>query len=252
MEGVMSVKSAVRVLRIFELLSTHKEGLTIKQISTLLHFPQSSTSALMQTLVHENYITIQQRQLYILGPKLIPIGQAALESIDLLSLATPSLKQLQRAVRETVFMATLVNGELIYIAKMDSDRSIRTSAYLGAKNPLYCTGLGKVYLAFMEDTERDDYFESIVLEPITECTMTSKSDLRARLTMYRSQGYAIDNEEHEEGLVCFAAPIFGSVGSIEAAVSVAGPKERMIKHEHSIIRHLRETTTLISSNLGYK
>ncbi|MBG9785913.1 IclR family transcriptional regulator [Shouchella lehensis] len=248
----MTVKSAVRVLRIFELLSTYKKGLTIKQISTFLQFPQSSTSALMKTLVHENYVTIQQHHLYVLGPRLIPIGQAALESVDLLSVATPSLKQLQSAVRETVFMATLVKGELIYLAKIDSDRSIHTSAYLGAKSPLYCTGLGKVYLAFMEENERNNYLESMILEPITDRTITSKKDLAVCLATYQIQGYAMDDEEHEEGLVCFAAPIFGNLSSIEAAVSVAGPKERMIKQKLSIIERLKETATRISSNLGYK
>lgn len=129
----MSVKSAVRVLRIFELLSANKNGLSIKEISVQLGIPQSSTSELVKTLVEENYVMGKGQQYYLLGPRLIPIGHAAMESLDLAALGTEALEDLMRVVEETVFMATLVDQELVYLAKIDSNRSIRTSAYLGGK-----------------------------------------------------------------------------------------------------------------------
>lgn len=155
----MSVKSAVRVLRIFELLSANKNGLSIKEISVQLGIPQSSTSELVKTLVEENYVMGKGQQHYLLGPRLIPIGHAAMESLDLAALGTEALEDLMRVVEETVFMATLVDQELVYLAKIDSNRSIRTSAYLGGKKPLYCTGLGKAYLALCQKRKKSSIYK---------------------------------------------------------------------------------------------
>ncbi|MFS0786515.1 IclR family transcriptional regulator [Shouchella sp. 1P09AA] len=248
----MSVKSAVRVLRIFELLSVHKGGLSNKQICTYLNLPQSSASGLIKTLLDENYLSLNESNYFILGPKLIPVGQAAMESFNLSTFGVEDLKALMLKVEETVFMATLVDNELIYIAKIDSNRSIRTSAFLGGKKPLYCTGLGKAYLASMPQEKRETYIQHTKLEPITDHTITDKEELKTKLLDYQHQGYAIDDEENEEGLYCLAAPIFNSTGEMEAAISVAGPKARMLKHEAYIVQHVKNTASMISIKLGYR
>lgn len=247
----MAVKSAERVLRIFELLSVNTEGMTIKEISETLQFPQSSTSGLIKTLLNENYLSVNQQNLFILGPKLIPVGYAAVESLDISSLGQSSLKKLMEAVEETVFMAVLADHELVYVAKIDSNRSIRTSAYPGGQKPLYCTGLGKAYLAFMNEAKRNHYLITTELKAITKQTITDKEELVKRLQEYKQQGYSIDNEENEDGLYCLAAPVFDMKGDIQAAISVAGPKERMLRQKANILKHLKQTAAEISAKLGY-
>lgn len=247
----MSVKSAERVLRIFELLSAHVNGLSIKEISEALDLPQSSTSALVKTLYSENYLSVNQAKKFALGPKLIPIGNAARESLDLASLSAEWLQRLAATVEETVFMALLADQELVYVAKIDSNRSIRTSAYLGGRKPLYCTGLGKAFLTFMPEEQRVDYLEHVSLKPITANTITDKEALRARLQEFAQLGYAIDDEENEEGLYCVAAPIFDASRAMQAAISVAGPKERMIRQKNEIVKNVKETANSISQKLGY-
>ena len=124
----MSVKSAERVLMIFNLLAQHREGLTIKEISSILSFPQSSTSGLIETLYTNSYLTVDHNRKYKLGPKLIQLGGAAKDSLDLYAQGSPFLKELMEGVQETVFMAILDQSELAYIAKINSNRSIRTTA----------------------------------------------------------------------------------------------------------------------------
>jgi DNA-binding IclR family transcriptional regulator len=247
----LSVKSAERVLRIFELLSVHVNGLSIKEISESLDLPQSSTSALVHTLYRENYLSVNQAKKFALGPKLIPIGNAARESLDLALLSAELLQRLASAVEETVFMALLANQELVYVAKIDSNRSIRTSAYLGGRKPLYCTGLGKAFLTFMPEEQRVDYLEHVLLKPITPHTITDKETLLARLQEYEQLGYAIDDEENEEGLYCVAAPIFDASKVMQAAISVAGPKERMLRQKSQIVNNVMDTANGISQKLGY-
>jgi DNA-binding IclR family transcriptional regulator len=248
----MSVKSAERVLRVFELLSQYQNGLTIKEISEMLSFPQSSTSSLIGTLFKEGYLSLDSYNKYKLGPKLIQIGSAAMESLDVSSQARPYLKRLMEDVQETVFMAVLSEKDLVYVAKIDNNRSIRTTAQPGGHKPLYCTGLGKAFLAFMDAQQKNDILNSTELLPITNHTITEKQELEKQLETFKQLGHSIDDEENEEGLFCMAAPIFGADGTIQAAISVAGPKERMIKQRDYIVEKLILTSKEVSASIGYK
>jgi DNA-binding IclR family transcriptional regulator len=247
----MAVKSAERVLRVIELLAAHKHGLSIKEISELLSFPQSSTSNLIATLFNEGYLVQDMSKLYKLGPKLIQIGTIAMESLDISSQGLPYLKKLMEDVQETVFMAVLSEGELVYVAKIDNNRSIRTTAQPGYRKPLYCTGLGKAFLAFMHQSERKAILDRTELLPITEHTITNREELDKNLDELRGMGHSIDDEENEEGLYCLAAPVFGANQEIQAAISVAGPKERMINRKEFIKEKLLQTSKKISESIGY-
>jgi DNA-binding IclR family transcriptional regulator len=248
----MSVKSAERVLRVFELLAQHPKGLTIKEISQMLSFPQSSTSGLIVTLYKESYLTVDLFKKYKLGPKLIQLGGVAKDSLDISAQGTPFLQELMEEVQETVFMAVFDDFELVYVAKIISNRSIRTTAEPGKSKPLYCTGLGKAFLAFLPEQIREDILRNIELERITQKTITKKESLMEQLKLFASIGYSIDDEENEEGLYCLAAPIYGVDHTIQAAISVAGPKERMVKQEEQIVEKLLQTSLKISKSIGFK
>lgn len=249
----MSVKSAERVLRVFELLAQYPGGLTIKEISQTLSFPQSSTSGLIVTLYKESYLTVDLFKKYKLGPKLIQLGGVAKDSLDISAQGTPFLQELMEEVQETVFMAVIGDSdELVYVAKISSNRSIRTTAEPGKSKPLYCTGLGKAFLTFLPEQIREDILRNINLEQITQKTITKKESLIEQLKMFGSLGYSIDDEENEEGLYCLAAPIYGVDHTIQAAISVAGPKERMVKQEEHIVEKLLQTSLKISKSIGYE
>lgn len=247
----MSVKSARRVLMIFDLLAQHTEGLNIKVISDKLIIPQSSTSNLVHTLYKERYLSRDSLKTYKLGPKLIQIGTLAINHLDISSQGRPYLKKLMESVQETVFMAMLSEEELVYIAKVDSNRSISTMAQPGYRKPLYCTGLGKVSLAFLPEDEKNLILNNIKLIPITKNTITDMQELKNKLKTYSNQGYSIDDEENEEGLYCLAAPVFGADRQMVAAISVAGPRERMIKQKEFIVENILQTSNEISRNIGY-
>ncbi|MEH7247686.1 IclR family transcriptional regulator [Neobacillus niacini] len=248
----MSVKSAERVLKVFDLLAKHPEGLTIKEISSILSFPQSSTSGLIETLYTNSYLIADHFRKYKLGPKLIQLGGAAKDSLDLYTQGLPFLKELMDEVQETVFMAILDQSELAYIAKINSNRSIRTTAEPGKSKPLYCTGLGKAFLTFLPENRTSEILRKLRLEPITDKTITKKETLLKQLESFAEQGYSIDDEENEEGLYCLAAPVYGVDQTIQAAISVAGPKERMLKHKDRIVKKLLETAREISGSIGYR
>jgi DNA-binding IclR family transcriptional regulator len=247
-----AVKSALRVLEIFELLSENPGGLTIQEISTMLKIPQSSTFSLVQTLSSKSYLHLLNSKKYRLGHKLIAIGTSVLESLDMHTVAQPFLQELMEQVRETVFMAALLDGEMVYVLKIDSNRSIRTNAQIGSRKPLYCTGLGKSFLANMSSDEVSKVLSHNQFEGYTKNTVTDMNELQLQLQSFRQLGYSIDDEEIEEGLSCFAAPIFNWENKNIAAISVAGPKERVFGQKDYIVKSLLETADLISKNFGYK
>lgn len=246
----MAVKSAFRVLEIFELLSKYKSGLAIKDISEKLNIPQSSTSNLVKTLYDSGYITQGESKKYILGVRLIQLGTIAMESFDISVAAKPILKKLVDKIQETVFLAIRSHHEVVYIVKIDSNRSVSTSAQPGYRKPLYSTGLGKVFLAFMPEEERNEILSNVELVPITSHTITDKDLLIRQLEQTKVQGYSIDDEEGEEGLYCIAAPVWTLDRNIEAAISVAGAKERMINNKDVIIQCLLNSVNEISGNFG--
>ncbi|NWQ39446.1 IclR family transcriptional regulator [Bacillus sp. EB106-08-02-XG196] len=248
----MSVKSAKRVLMVFDLLAQHPEGLTIKEISSKLSFPQSSTSGLIETLYTNSYLIADDFRKYKLGPKLIQLGGVAKDSLDLYAQGSLFLKELMEEVQETVFMAILDQSELAYIAKINSNRSIRTTAEPGKSKPLYCTGLGKAFLTFLPEDRKIKILDNLRLARITDKTITNKEELLQQLEWFAEQGYAIDDEENEEGLYCLAAPVYGANQTVEAAISVAGPKDRMLKQKELITEKLLDTASKISISIGYR
>lgn len=247
----MSVKSAERVLEIFELLKFYPDGLTAKEISKELGYAGSSTFELLKTLSEKGYLLADENKRYGLAGKLIQLGAYASAHLDINKVAAPVLKKLRDEVQETVFMALLSGNEITYITIMDSSRSIGTNARLGGRKPLYCTGLGKAFLSFMPKEESDCLIKSLTFEPMTKNTVEGERQLRRQMDVFRGQGYAIDNEEIEEGLWCAAAPVYGSKGEVKAAISISGPVTRLKANEKDIAHALKAAASDLSEKLGY-
>lgn len=247
----MAVKSAERVLEIFELLKDYPEGLTLKEIGQKLGYAGSSTFELAKTLAERGYLQVDEGKRYTLGAKLIQLGAYASAYLDLNKVAAPVLRRLMEQLQETVFMALLSGDEIVYVAIVDSFRSISTNARMGGRKPLYCTGLGKTFLSFLPQEESDAIIDRLHFEKMTPNTITDPQTLRAQLEEFRRQGYAVDNEEIEMGLWCASAPVYNSTGHIEAAISVSGPVNRMKPNQTQIVAALRNAAWELSDKLGY-
>jgi DNA-binding IclR family transcriptional regulator len=246
----MSVKSAERVLRIFEYLSSYPNGQTINEISTQLGYAPSSTHALLKTLLDNGYLYVDEMKRYILGPKLIQLGASVSSHMNINKIAQPLLKEAMEELEETIFMAVLSKGEIIYVAKENSYKTVTTNAGIGSRKPIYCTGLGKVFLAFMEPDKRSQILDNIKFKKFTDNTATSKDELMKQLVSFKKQGYAVDNEEIEEGLRCIAVPVFNASKHVVAALSASGPKERMLSKEKHVIKKMLDISNLLSYQLG--
>jgi len=246
----MAVKSAERVLRIFELLSNSSRGLTAKQISEQLGFAGSSTFEILRTLSDNEFLLVDESKLYTLGPKLIRLGINAAAFLDINRIAGPILRQLMNILSETVFMAVLSGDEVVYVAKINNDKTLSTNASIGSRKPIYCTGLGKAFLSFMEPDRSRDIIERLEFRPLTSNTVRSKQELYQQMEDFRGQGYAVDDGEIEEGLWCAAVPIYDVNNRVIAAVSVSGPRERMAQKRELAVETILKASRDISRKCG--
>src|SRR5699024_3576227 len=151
------------------------------------------------------------------------------------------LRHLMQQVDETVFMAVLSDDELVYVAKIDSNRSIRTTAHPGAKRPLYCTGLGKACLTFLPEPKRKRILDCSEFKKMTHKTITDRKTLARQLQSCKKRGYSIDDEESDGGLYCLAAATFGRDEQVIAAIRLAGTRERVYARRKDIVRDFKTT-----------
>lgn len=192
---------------------------------------------------------------YSLTLKLFEIGMCVLDRLDIWREADPVLKEIAQITGETIHLATLDDKSLVYLGKIDSVKTLRVSmmSRVGQTAPTHCTGVGKTLLAHLPPSRLNEILAKEKLLRYTPKTLTRRADLDRELASIRKKGYAIDNEEHETGVRCVAAPVRDNKGKVCAAVSVSVPTVRLPDRElpryrDIIVRAAEE----ISRRIGYR
>src|SRR5699024_6006175 len=246
----MSVKSAERVLDIIDYLTLYSEGLSLMELSNNLSIPKSSMSQLLSTMLNKNYLVKTEGNIYKLGHKLIIAGNKARTSNDIYSASISILKDKVLITGETLFLAIRSSTEIIYLAKVDSQNSHRTTAQPGMRKPLHSTGLGTTFLTYEEELLSEELLKTIYYKKITHKTITDKETMSQEIEKFRKQGYITDDEEGEEGVFCIAAPIFNESENIIASISCAGNRERMLSKKEVIVSEMVDAAKEISRTQG--
>src|SRR5271157_5248141 len=163
------------------------------------------------------------------------------------------LEHLATVSGETAHLCVLDGCDVVYIAKVECTRTLRIPSAVGQRNPAYCTGVGKAILAFLAPEQIQSYIAKTPLKPFTRKTLTSGSELKANLRQIAVQGYAVDDQEREEGVRCVAAPVRDHGGLVIAAISIAGPSIRVTKEKIAeLASHVVRAADEISAGLGYR
>ena len=194
---------------------------------------------------------------YQLGFKLLDLGNLLLSEIDLRSEARPYLIRLSESVKETIHLVVLDDDKALYIDKVDlypKSSGLQMVSRLGSRIGLHCSSVGKVLLANMEISEAEAIIARTGLIKRTANTITDPDQLMRYLATVRQKGYAIDNEENEEGIRCVAAPLRDEIGTVKAAMSISGPTTRITldRIETELKGRVCETANQISAKLGFR
>jgi DNA-binding IclR family transcriptional regulator len=220
-------QSAEKLLEILNSFLLGPQGQTVAGVAAATGISRPTASRLLSTLEAQEYV-VRVDGKYRLGHKCILLGSAAVGSLDLQEQARPIMRSLCAATKESVQLGVLSDWKLVYVEQVSAPRSVAyMTSRVGSILPAYCTGLGKALLAYEPKEKLEGWASVTSFDGYTPTTLTNAAALLEDLAQIRGRGYAIDNAEREPEVRCVAAPVCNSVGEVIAAVSVAGPSERL-------------------------
>ena len=243
-----------RAFRVLALLSDGKPR-SLQVLSEGIDLSVSTTFRLLATLSSNHYVQRDERtNQYRLGLTCLELARAYYDGNDLRRIALPELEALRNETRETVHLAVIDQMEVVYLEKLPGLHAIGLmSSRVGARSPAYCTGIGKVMLAFEKPQFVRNYYDQFPMKRYTATTITDPEKLMAELENIRCNGYGLDRGEHEHEVRCVAAPIFEMRGQVAAALSVSGPAARMdpLEKNQEMIEKACLAARNISNQMGY-
>ena len=215
--------------QILEAFREHRDGLAFTDIASLYPgFSRSSVFRMLCTLEGLSYLEkLHNDNRYVLGAKFVELGRIAESRLSLLHVAIPFLEVLQKQFNENVNLAIVQNRELLYLHTLESTQPVRVYERPNRRMAVYCSAIGKAILAYLPNGEIENYLQTTRLVPLTPTTITRVSEFRRELQLIRSRGFAIDNEENAEGVICVGVPILNEQSAPVGGISLSGPSLRM-------------------------
>lgn len=184
--------------------------------------PKATLYRLLQTLTNQGMLTHDpDTGSYTLGLRLVKLAHSAWKQATLATVARPYVDVLAAKVGETIHLAQMESGQVLFVDKQKMSDRFETLAQTGLVAPGYCTGVGKAILAFMTPERRERALKQQHFLKYTPATHTSAETLLAELDQVRAEGVAFDREEHEVGIISIAAPIMTNGGRVIGAISIA-------------------------------
>jgi len=253
-DGKNDIKSIVKASKIIDIIAFERKPLSLSELSSRLGMAKSTLHGLLSTLINIHYLEQEQDTgRYKLGIQLFELGSQITNTWSEKAIAKTYMEKLIEKSGETVHLAMLSNGEVLYVEKQEAYSSIRIATAPGAKLPVHCTGVGKVLLAYSSVQEIDQILKDYKFSAHTNFTITDRKTLMLELQQIIAQGYAYDNQEFVDGLRCVAAPIFNHTNRVIFSLSVSGPLYRMQDEQIEEYKQLLlDATYEISRKLGYR
>jgi DNA-binding IclR family transcriptional regulator len=216
-----------KVLLILEALQGSSAGLGLKAICDLTGIHKSTAHRFLKHLEREGYLLRTEAGAYLIGPRLSQMSARGNQGATLQAVARPILWELWKSTQETVNLAVLDQGTVLYVDVIESPHEFRLSSRVGTRRSLHVTALGKALAAFLPAEARENVLSTITFQKSTDRTIMNLLQFRQELEKIRRQGYAVDDEEAVQGARCVSAPILNSESEPIAAVSVSGPVTRV-------------------------
>jgi IclR family transcriptional regulator, acetate operon repressor len=242
-DGVQSLERAFTLL---ELMAEDGGEVPLSRLAVGSGLPLSTIHRLVRTLVARGYVRQLPSRRYVLGPRLIHLGESAERALG--TWALPHLTDLVDGTGETANMAMLDGDRVVYVAQVPSRHSMRMFTEVGRRVHLHCTGVGKALLAQLPRDTAREIVERAGMPSRTPRTITDPDELMAELDRISRQGYAVDDGEQEAGVRCVAVPVLGGPG--QTALSVSGPEGRVtMEAVPQFAELLRATAAELASEL---
>ncbi|MCG6903583.1 MAG: IclR family transcriptional regulator [Rhodobacter sp.] len=244
-----SVTTAIHLLKTF---TEEDDELGISELAKRLGVAKSTVHRLAGTLLEEGLL--QQNPdngRYRLGVGLFSLGSLVRARLDVTSESKVILNDLREKTQENVRLAVLERHSVVFLHDFESPQNLRLRSGTGQLRPAFCTAEGLCLISGLREPQLAQFL-TYERPARTEKTVTDEDELRARVRKTKRQGYAIEDEECDEGTRCIAAPIYNGDGRIVAAVGIAGPRVRIRKSQFPKFAPIAiEAAQQISERLGY-
>ncbi|WP_127597249.1 IclR family transcriptional regulator [Nitratireductor alexandrii] len=248
------IRAILNAMDALEFIAQSRQGVGVRELARILRLTPATASRVVASLQASDMLDQDpDTARYHLGPRALKIAADHSRSINLHGVAESYLRDLVDATGETIFLGVLDGAEVVVINRIDSPQPLRMAGELGTREPAHCTALGKIMLASKPTHERADLVAHLALEPGAGNRVMTREALEAVLEETAGRGWALDDEEHFEGVRCVAAGIVNSEGRTIAAISVSGPAVRMTDAKiAATVPTLRAMAAAISRRLGYR
>ena len=245
-------QSLTRALTLLQRLAEAPQGMQLTDLSYQLGMPVATVHRLLSTFEELDFVEQDSEQgRWYIGLNAFTVGNAFLKRRDFVAIARPRMDALVEQCGETVNLGVIDDGEVVFVSQVESPEVMRMIVRLGSRSPIHASGVGKALLAGMTEQRVEQILERRGLPRFTERTIDNPAALRAELELTRRRGYALDDEEHAVGLRCVAAAIFDENARALAAISLSGPKARMVDERLGELgQAVRSTAEAITLALG--
>ena len=247
------VQSAERIFQVLEMLADNGE-MGLMEISAALGLHKSTVHRLLMSLIYMGYAKQDEAtQKYMLTYKLVNMAGKILDRTDILQIARPYMERLSDISGETVHLVQREGNHILYIYKIEAKvGSIRMVSHVGMVHPMYCSGVGKAIMATLPEKEVKQIWNESVIEKKTDKTIVRLEEMIKALEEVRKCGYALDDEENEEGVRCIASSLRGYGKTVKYAFSISGPVSRMTKERvEELSVDVKRVQSELSKELGY-
>ncbi|GAB7105830.1 IclR family transcriptional regulator C-terminal domain-containing protein [Streptomyces phaeofaciens JCM 4814] len=214
------VRSFERGLAVIRCFDADHPARTLSDVARACDLTRAAARRLLLTLTDLGYVHCDGR-LFRLTPRVLELGYAYLAGLTLPQLAQPHLEQLVAEVKESSSLCVLDGDDVVYLARVPTRRIMSATITVGTRFPAPVTSVGRVMLADLPDDELDTRLARARPRPHTTRTLVTAEALRAELLRVRRQGYALVDQELEEGLRSVAAPVRDRGGAVVAGVNIA-------------------------------
>jgi IclR family transcriptional regulator, pca regulon regulatory protein len=244
---VQSLERGLAVIRAFD--AEHRE-LALTDVARATGLTRAAARRFLLTLVKLGYVHFADGR-FSLRPRVLDLGYAYLSSLSLPEVAQPHMEALVAKVNESSSISVLDDTEVVYVVRVPTHRIMSITLAVGTRLPAYATSMGRVLLGGLEEDELNERLSRIVIQPLTARTVRDEKALRESIATVRKQGFALVDQELEEGLRSAAVPIHNASGDVTAAlnVSVHASRASMAVLRREFLPHALEAAAAIENDL---